>query len=62
MLVTEKKSWPESTDENVVQSETVVEISGLSQGGHNRKKRMIQLWIEVEDVHLANLRGHCVTR
>lgn len=39
MLVTEKKSWPESTDENVVQSETVVEISGLSQTGHNRKKK-----------------------
>lgn len=38
VLVNEKKSWPESTDENVVQSETVVEISGLSQGGHNRNK------------------------
>lgn len=60
MLVTERKSWPESTDENVLQSETVVEISGLSQTGHNRK-RTIQLRIEVEDVHLANLRGHCVT-
>lgn len=42
-----------------MKSETVVEISGLSQGGH--KKSTIQLWIEVEDVHLANLRGHWAT-